>query len=61
MKAIKLTYNQSKKLVWERKEVRVKQNGMVLYINNYGDSLVATTWSNAKVEVNVILNEMWRD
>ena len=57
MKSIKLSYNQSKKLVWNNKDITVKQNGMVLYLENWGDKVVAKDWAGNLVDVNIIVDE----
>ena len=58
MKTIKLSYNQSKKVVWNNESIQVKQNGMVLYISkNNDDSIIAKDWCGQVTEVNIKINE----
>ena len=57
MKSIKLSFNQSKQLVWNNKDITVKQNGMVLYLENWGDKVVAKNWAGNLVDVNIIVDE----
>lgn len=57
MKKIKLSYNQSKKLVWNNKEIVVKQNGMVLYLESYDDGVVAKDMSGETVNVEIQIDE----
>lgn len=60
MKIIKLTYNQSKKLIHDNEEITVKQNGLVLYLSYYEDGIIAKNWTG-KTEKNIIikLDENW--
>lgn len=57
MKQIKLSFNQSKQLMWNDKEIRVKQNGMVLYLERYDDEVVAKDMSGEEVKVDVQVDE----
>ena len=57
MKQIKLSYNQSKKLIWNDQEIRVRQNGMVLYLEAYADRIVAKDMSGEEVNVSIKVDE----
>lgn len=60
MKKIKLSFNQSKKLVWNNQSIRVKQNGEVLYIDMIGNEIVVKTWLGSIVNTEVIIDECFR-
>lgn len=57
MKAIKLSFNQSKQLMWNDKEIKVKQNGMVLYLERYDDRVVAKDMTGEEVNVEIKIDE----
>lgn len=57
MKAIRLSYNQSKKLVWNNQDIKVNQNGMALYLENWGDKIVAKDWTGKLVDVKIKIDE----
>lgn len=57
MKTIKLSFNQSKNLMWNNKQVKVRQNGMALYLNYYGDKIIATDWLGQRVNVKIQIDE----
>lgn len=57
MKQIKLSYNQSKKLIWNDQEITVRQNGMVLYLVAYADGIIAKDMSGEQVNVSIKIDE----
>lgn len=60
MKKLVLSYNQSKKVMWQNETIRVSRNGEVLYISHNGDEVVAKTWLGSKVELNVVVDECFQ-
>jgi hypothetical protein len=61
MKEIKLSYNQSKKVVWNNESIQVKQNGMVLYVSqNSNGSILAKDWAGHVSNVNIKIDECFQ-
>lgn len=43
--------------MWNNKEIKVRQNGMVLYLERYEDEVVAKDWLGEKVNVAIKIDE----
>ena len=58
MKKIELSYNQSKKIAWLHEIVRLKKDGLILYIEMIGDDIIVKTWSGQILQgYQVIIDE----
>lgn len=61
MKALKLTYNQSKKIAWLNEVVKVKKDGLILYVSMNGNGVEAVTWTGKKQDIKIILDDCFND
>ena len=61
MKKIKLSYNQSKKIVWLHQVLRLKKDGLILYIDMIGDEIMVKSWTGQALQgYEVIIDEAFR-
>ena len=55
-KKIVLTFNQSKQVRHEQKEIRINRGGDILYIQDSDEGLIARDWTGNVVDVNIKLD-----
>lgn len=70
MKRIYLTYDQSKKLMFDNKQIKVRRNGVIYYVEHYvyhdeDDNEISgfdvRNWVREVKDVQIVPDEMFRD
>jgi len=61
MKTIRLTYNQSKELVWNSKPIRIKRSGDILYIFESNGEIIVRDWNAERKDFKIIIDEWFID